>query len=102
VVFSAYDNGFEGTLGPQLKAGMEFDEIDASLIENLEAPTSVDLQKLAAQYADVLILGEENTQEVAEYAKSIGVEVVDGTSFMEHPEEAIKVYESLLVETDAE
>ena len=28
VIFSAYDNGFDGTLGPKLKAGMEFDEID--------------------------------------------------------------------------
>jgi hypothetical protein len=72
------------------------------LTEGLEAPTSVELQKLAAKYSDVLILGEQNTEEVAEYAKSIGVEVVDGTSFMDQPEEAIKVYESLLVETDAE
>ena len=85
-----------------LKAGMEFDEIDPEYTEGLEAPTSVDLQKLAAKYSDVLILGEENTEEVADYAKSIGVDVIDGTSFQEHPEEAIKVYESLLVESDAE
>lgn len=102
VIFSAYDNGFDGTLGPKLKAGMEFDEIDPSLTEGLEAPTSVDLQKLAAKYSDVLILGEDNTDEVAEYAKSIGVEVIDGSAFMDQPEEAIKVYESLLVESDAE
>jgi hypothetical protein len=30
------------------------------------------------------------------------VEVIDGSAFMDQPEEAIKVYESLLVESDAE
>ena len=81
---------------------MEFDEIDPSLTKAWKHSTSVDPQKLAAKYSDVVILGEENTDEVAEYAKSIGVEVIDGSAFMDQPEEAIKVYESLLVESDAE
>ena len=45
VIFSAYDNGFNGSLGPKLKAGMEFDT-DPALTEGLGAPTTADLHKL--------------------------------------------------------
>jgi len=102
IVFSAYDNGFEGPLGPNLKAGLEFDEIDSSLTEGLEAPTCEDLQKLAAKYSDVVILGEENTDHVAEYCEANNIPVFDGKNFAQTPEEAIKIYESLLATTDVE
>ena len=72
VIFSAYDNGFNGSLGPKLKAGMEFDEIDPALTEGLDAPTTADLHKLAAKYADFVVLGDENTDDLEEYAKSAG------------------------------
>ena len=102
VIFSAYDNGFNGSLGPKLKAGMEFDEIDPALTEGLDAPTTADLHKLAAKYADFVVLGDENTDDLEEYAKSVGVDVIDGKAFGEQPEDAIKVYESLFVESDVE
>ena len=102
IVFSAYDNGFDGSLGPNLHAGMLFDEIAPELVEGLEAPTCEDLQLLAAKFSDVIILGEGNTDHVAEYCKSNGIECIDGKGFAETPEEAIKIYESLLVESDVE
>ena len=102
IVFSAYDNGFEGGLGPNLKAGMEFDEIDPSLTKGLESPTCEDLQMLAAKYSDVVILGEENTEAVAKYCEDNGIVLIDGKGFAQQPEEAIKIYESLLVESDVE
>ena len=102
IVFSAYDNGFDGTLGPNLKSGMEFDEIDPALCEGLEAPTCEDLQLLAAKYADVVILGEENTGHVEEFCKANDIPCIDGKAFSENPTDAIKVYESLLVEEDVE
>lgn len=102
VIFSAYDNGFKGSLGPKLKSGMEFDEIDPALTEGLDSPTTADLHKLAAKYADFVVLGDENTDDLEEYAKSEGVDVIDGKAFCDQPEDAIKVYESLFVESDVE
>jgi starch synthase len=102
IVFSAYDNGFDGSLGPNLHAGLLFDEIAPELVEGLEAPTCEDLQLLAAKYADVVILGEGNTDHVEEYCKANGIDCIDGKGFIETPEEAIKIYESLLVESDVE
>lgn len=102
IVFSAYDNGFDGSLGPNLKAGMEFDEVDPSLTKGLEAPTCADLQLLGAKYADVVILGEGNTEHVEAFCKENNIEVIDGKAFADTPAEALKVYESLLVETDVE
>lgn len=102
IVFSAYDNGFEGPLGPKLKSGMEFDEIDPSLTEGLAAPTCEDLQLLAAKYSDAVILGEGNTEHVEEYCKSNNIEVIDGKAFAENAADAIKVYESLLATSDVE
>ena len=102
IVFSAYDNGFDGSLGPKLKAGMEFDEIDPALCEGLEAPTCEDLQLLAAKYADVVILGEENTGHVEAFCKENDILCIDGKNYANDPAEAIKVYESLLVEEDVE
>jgi starch synthase len=102
IVFSAYDNGFEGTLGPNLKEGMLFDEIDPAHAEGLDAPTCEDLQLLAAKFADVVILGEKNTGHVEEFCKANNIEVIDGTTFQENPAEAIKIYESLMVASDVE
>jgi hypothetical protein len=102
IVFSAYDNGFDGTLGPNLKAGMLFDEIAPELVEGLDAPTCEDLQLIGAKYADVVILGEGNTAHVEEFCKANGIECIDGKGFAETPEEAIKIYESLLVASDVE
>ena len=87
IVFSAYDNGFDGSLGPNLYAGLLFDEIAPELVERLEAPTCEDLQLLAAKYSDVVILGEGNTDHVAEYCKARGIECIDGKGFAETPEE---------------
>jgi hypothetical protein len=81
---------------------MEFDEIDPSLTEGLEAPTCEDLQMLAAKYSDVVILGEENTDAVAKYCEENGITLIDGKGFATQPEDAIKIYESLLVESDVE
>ena len=49
-----------------------------------------------------MVLGDENTDDLEEYAKSVGVDVIDGKAFGEQPEDAIKVYESLFVESDVE
>jgi starch synthase len=102
IVFSAYDNAFDGTLGPNLKAGMEFDDIDPALLDSLDTPTCEALQLIAAKYSDVVILGEKNTEHVEEFCKSNNIECIDGKAFAENPAEAMKVYESLLVESNVE
>lgn len=102
IIFSAYNNGFDGSLGPKLKSGLEFDEIDNSLTEGLEAPTKEDLQKLAAKYADMVVLGEENLDYMSEFCDANQIPFVDGAKFVEQPAEILKVYESLLEATEIE
>lgn len=102
VVFSAYNNGFDGSLGPNLKAGLEFDEIDAAHTEGLEAPTKEVLQKLAAKYADLVVLGEEGLEYMQAYCEENNITCVDGTTFPSDPGKMLKVYESLLEATEVE
>ena len=89
-------------IAQKFMASMEFDEIDPALCEGLEAPTCEDLQLLAAKYADVVILGEENTGHVEAFCKENDILCIDGKNYANDPAEAIKVYESLLVEEDVE
>ena len=96
VVFSAYNHGFEGELGPKLKDALLFDEVPEEHAEGLEAPTYFDLQTTAAKFSDAVILGEDGTDAIKEYCEKNGIDVYDGKHLLEDPAAVMNIYNSIL------
>ncbi|HAA01423.1 MAG TPA: glycogen synthase [Flavobacteriales bacterium] len=59
VVYSVYDNGFEGSLDKKLAGKMKSDGFTDGDVTHLKAPDFVNLTKMAVQHADGVILGSE-------------------------------------------
>lgn len=68
IVYSSYDNGFDGSLDKKLIEKLGFDGIDKSLVSELVDPTHANLNKLAYKYADAVIKGSENLDQDLEDA----------------------------------
>ncbi len=63
VVYSVYDDGFEGTLDPNLHKKLAFDGLSDSATGLVENPTHTNLARLAVTYADGVIYGGSNIDE---------------------------------------
>lgn len=59
VVYSAYKEGFEGSLDKKLMEKVEFDGIDKSQMEVISNPTFENINKLAIQHSDAVIMGSD-------------------------------------------
>lgn len=71
VVFSLYDNKFEGTLNPELINKLKFDGFSDADIAELKEPDFLNLTRLAIRHSDAIIDGsEELPQGVSEAVKS--------------------------------
>lgn len=68
IVYSSYDNGFEGSLDKNLIEKLGFDGIDKSNVSEIIDPTHTNLNKLAYKYADAVIKGSENLDQELEDA----------------------------------
>lgn len=60
VIYSIYDNGFDGTMDPNWNNKIMFDGVEAKDVELLKNPTFENLTKLAIEYSDALIIGSPN------------------------------------------
>jgi starch synthase len=99
IVYSVYNNGFEGALGENLKKSLEFDEIEEKNISGLEDATFLALNKKAVDFVDAVVKGDDEIDpELEAYIKEKGVVYHDGTDLIEHPENIMKVYKEILVE----
>lgn len=56
VVYSLYDEGFDGSLNPELAKKVTMDGIDASHVKAIEEPTFENMNMIAAQHADGVIM----------------------------------------------
>ncbi|MEN9347979.1 MAG: hypothetical protein RLZZ77_1490 [Bacteroidota bacterium] len=56
IVYSVYDEGFDGILNKNMMGKVAFDNFGSSDIEELANPTHLNLMKIAAKYADGVIL----------------------------------------------
>ncbi|MGB0422918.1 MAG: glycogen/starch synthase [Flavobacteriales bacterium] len=63
VVYSVYPEGFDGTLNKELAKKVTMDGIDSSNVQNIQEPNFENLNKLAAEYADGVILHTETPQD---------------------------------------
>lgn len=68
IVYSSYDNGFEGSLDKNLIEKLGFGGIDKSNVSEIIDPTHTNLNKLAYKYADAVIKGSENLDQELEDA----------------------------------
>lgn len=76
VVYSVYPEGFDGTLNKELAKKVTMDGIDSSKVESIQEPNFENLNKLATEYADGVIIHTETPQEgleaqVTEAGKSL-------------------------------
>lgn len=55
VVYSAYNDGFEGKISENLTEKLKFDGIEDSMIDNLSEPTHEQLVMSAAEHSDAII-----------------------------------------------
>ena len=78
IIFSAYSQGFEGSMASNLVDKITFDGVEKEKIQAIEDPNFVNLNKLAIQYSDALILGsEEINPEILSYAKEREIETLN-------------------------
>lgn len=59
IVFSVYNQGFEGELGDKTWSKLKFDEFDDDSIDKMKEATYVNLMKNAIQNSDALIVGSK-------------------------------------------
>lgn len=59
VIYSPYSDGFEKNMNPELARKMQIEEIKAKDVEIIKEPSFLNLNKLAIQYSDGIIIGGE-------------------------------------------
>ncbi len=78
VVISLFDDNFEGTLDETLAAKLKKESIKLTELGIIESPTFQNLMRLAMNNADgIVICGNNVDSELVEYAKGIGVPVLE-------------------------
>ena len=80
VIYSVFDNTFEGVLSDSLPEKLLFEELEKSDVEMLQKSNIVNLHKHAIDYTDAVVQASADTEkEVLEYIKS------SKKPFMEYP-----------------
>lgn len=82
VIFSIYDQEFSGTLNKDFIKKVPIDDIQTKDIKIIENPTYTNLIKLAIQYSDAVVFGDNKiNKEIIEYINQKKMR------FMQHPDE---------------
>ena len=89
VVYSIYDDQFEGKLDAGLSSKFQTQGVPQDKIEKLKDPTYVNLSKTAMDYSDGIIFGSENINpELEKYARESGKPVLE----YQKPENYVAAY----------
>lgn len=77
VVYSTYNEGFDGKLDKNIGKKVAFDNFEASDLSNLKDPSHINMVKTAIQHSDGFIIGHENADASLEkYANEMDVPVL--------------------------
>jgi starch synthase len=77
IVVSAYGNEFDGVMSKDIQKKVAFDGFESEDIAFLKKPNHVNLLKSALQFADGLILGDDQVSpELRQYAESLEIPVM--------------------------
>ena len=78
VVYSVYNEGFEGSLDSRMAEKLKFDGFEDADLETIADPTADNLNKMGVEWADAIIKGSENiSSEVEDYITSSGKPSLD-------------------------
>src|SRR5699024_4884536 len=78
IVTSVYNNGFEGSLDPDMEKKVLFDGLEDEAVAHLKNPTFAALTKTAIENSDAVIRGsEELPEEIENYLKEIDLPILD-------------------------
>ena len=99
IVFSSYNNGFEGNFGTNLYEGLEFDGVDEEAMQHYEEASFENLSKAAVQFSDAVVKASPDTpDEIMEYAQSLEIPVFDYPEISEKPADIVNVYKEVTSE----
>lgn len=97
VVYSMYDNAFDGSLCPDLHKKLAFDGLSEKVTSMVADPTYNNLTKLAVEYADGVILGsDEINSEIRNFIASSDTASIECADEDRIVTEATTFYESIL------
>jgi len=78
IITSLYDDAFEGVINPDLSRKIVFDSIKKEKLSSIEKPNFVNLQKMAVNYSDGVIIAQDLvSDEVKIHVKEINKEALD-------------------------
>ncbi len=102
IVYSAYNSGFEGNLGENMKNGLLFDEIPEEHLAHLDKPSFNDLNKAAVDFSHAVVKAQsEIDPELEAYIKEKGVVYFDGSDLINNPQDILNVYKDIIVEEES-
>ncbi len=97
IVFSVYNQGFEGELGDKTWDKLKFDEFDDDAIEKMKKATYVNMMKNAIRNSDALIIGSKEIHpELKEYIDASEKPVLDYQAMEEFSQAYIDFYKEHL------
>lgn len=97
IVYSCYDDQFEGSLDSKFASKMVSDNISLEDVAAVKEPTHLNINKMAIDYADgIIIHSPQVSQEVIEYAKSSGKPMTSYTDRDTYVETYDKFFDSIL------
>lgn len=103
VIFSMYNTGFEGKLDSKFGNKAILDGVDLEDVADLLGPTSIEVYKHAAKWADGIIVGSENLDsELEEYVRGLDKPLLEFQSEDSYVEEYNNFYDSVLSEGESE
>ena len=96
VVYSDYNNAFEGELNSKLIDKVKFDGFSDDEVNGIETPNYVNLQKLALKYSDAFIKTEDTPEEITAYATEHAISTKDLCEREAYKENYPEFYNALL------
>jgi starch synthase len=100
LVFSIYSSEEQGKINAKLYDKLAFENFEESEISALKTPSFDELNKIGATLADGIVIGDDEvSEEMIEWAKSLGKPVLDYPGFADFAEAYDKFYEDILEST---
>lgn len=102
VVFSTYNDQFQGTLHPDFANKITGNNITPKDVEILKTPTHININKLAFDYSDGIIFNSREVDpELKEYAEKSGKPVTEYTTPEDYIDNYAGFFDRILEETPA-
>lgn len=97
VVYSVYDEGFDGELSGDFTKKLQFDGVPEDIIPFTDKPTFENMNKAAIKYSDgVLVNNDVDSPELAKFINEQNIPVVNNTAEDSIVADAITLYDTVL------